>query len=147
MSTVPVAAAISGRSSGATKSKIQSISSPGPAMKPSRDIDLFTTTLPLISRPVLPCSYSGPDDRSEWWWSGGEADTDRPGLHHRRPVAPGSWLEGVGRTSRPVSRAQCSFRLGQHQGWVGRPLTWAVSCVVSRNHVALWTLLRTKCGP
>ncbi len=31
---------------GATKSKIQSIASPGPAMKPSSDIDLFTTTLP-----------------------------------------------------------------------------------------------------
>src|SRR6266540_7181546 len=46
----PVAAATSGNSSGATKSKIQSIASPGPAMKPSSDIDLFTTTLPV---PVL----------------------------------------------------------------------------------------------
>jgi hypothetical protein len=50
MSMAPVAAAISGNSSGATKSKIQSIASPGPAMKPSSDIDLFTTTLPF---PVL----------------------------------------------------------------------------------------------
>src|SRR6266496_488518 len=46
----PVAAATSGNSSGATKSKTQSIASPGPAMKPSSDIDLFTTTLPI---PVL----------------------------------------------------------------------------------------------
>ena len=30
--------------------EIQSIASPGPAMKPSSDIDLFTTTLPV---PVL----------------------------------------------------------------------------------------------
>jgi hypothetical protein len=43
----PVAAAISATSSGATKSKIQSIASPEPAMKPSSDIDLFTTTLPF----------------------------------------------------------------------------------------------------
>ncbi len=50
MSMAPVAAAISGNSSGATKSKIQSIAWPGPAMKPSSDIDLFTTTLPF---PVL----------------------------------------------------------------------------------------------
>ena len=48
MSMAPVAAAISGNSSGATKSKIQSIASPGPAMKPSSDIDLFTTTLPVL---------------------------------------------------------------------------------------------------
>jgi len=33
------------------KSKIQSIASPGPAMKPSSDIDLFTTTLPLMALP------------------------------------------------------------------------------------------------
>src|SRR6266508_2597178 len=46
----PVAAATSWNSSGATKSKTQSIASPGPAMKPSSDIDLFTTTLPT---PVL----------------------------------------------------------------------------------------------
>jgi hypothetical protein len=44
----PVAAAISGSSSGATKSKIQSIAWPGPAMKPSSDIDLFTTTFPVL---------------------------------------------------------------------------------------------------
>ena len=52
-SMAPVAAAISASQaeSGAMKSKIQSIASPGPAMKPSSDIDLFTTTLPLISRP------------------------------------------------------------------------------------------------
>src|SRR5688572_33485184 len=50
MSMAPVAAAISGNSSGATKSKIQFIAWPGPAMKPSSDIDLFTTTLPF---PVL----------------------------------------------------------------------------------------------
>src|SRR5918911_1261377 len=50
MSMAPVAAAMSGNSFGATKSKIQSIAWPGPAMKPSSDIDLFTTTLPF---PVL----------------------------------------------------------------------------------------------
>ncbi len=50
MSMAPVAAAISGNSSGATKSKTQSIAWPRPAMKPSSDIDLFTTTLPF---PVL----------------------------------------------------------------------------------------------
>src|SRR3712207_6595526 len=44
----PVAAAISGNASGAMKSKIQSIAWPGPAMKPSSDIDLFTTTLPVL---------------------------------------------------------------------------------------------------
>ena len=44
----PVAAAISGNSSGAMKSKTQSIASPGPAMKPSSDIDLFTTTFPVL---------------------------------------------------------------------------------------------------
>jgi hypothetical protein len=51
MSMAPVAAMISGNalSIGATKSKTQSIASPGPAIKPSRDMDLFTTTLPLIS--------------------------------------------------------------------------------------------------
>src|SRR5437660_98547 len=46
----PVAAAISGNWSGAMKSKTQSIAWRGPAMKPSSDIDLFTTTLPF---PVL----------------------------------------------------------------------------------------------
>jgi len=46
----PVAAAASfcqGRSF-AMKSKIQSCASPGPAMKPSSDIALFTTTLPAL---------------------------------------------------------------------------------------------------
>src|SRR6185437_505637 len=41
---------------GAMKSKIQSIASPGPAMNPSSDIDLFTTTLPspvLVSRTIF----------------------------------------------------------------------------------------------
>jgi hypothetical protein len=49
----PVAAAISAcqEGTGTMKSKIQSIASPGPAMKPSSDIALFTTTLPLISQP------------------------------------------------------------------------------------------------
>jgi len=48
----PVAAMISGNSSsiGPMKSKIQFIASPGPAVNPSSDIDLFTTTLPS---PVL----------------------------------------------------------------------------------------------
>jgi hypothetical protein len=46
MSMAPVAAAISGNSSGATKSKTQSVVSSGPAIKPSSDIDLFTTTHP-----------------------------------------------------------------------------------------------------
>src|SRR6266581_2048129 len=50
MSMAPVAAAISGNASGAMKSKIQFIAWPGPAMKPSSDIALFTTTLPF---PVL----------------------------------------------------------------------------------------------
>ena len=55
MSMAPVAAMISGNalSIGATKSKTQSIASPGPAVNPSSDIDLFTTTLPfpvLVSR-------------------------------------------------------------------------------------------------
>jgi hypothetical protein len=62
MSMAPVAAMISGNalSIGAMKSKIQSIASPGPAMNPSSDIDLFTTTLPfpvLVSRM---CSSEGP---------------------------------------------------------------------------------------
>src|SRR6185437_4706813 len=39
-------------------SKIQSIESLGPAMKPSSDIDLFTTTLPLISFPSAESPYS-----------------------------------------------------------------------------------------
>src|SRR5688572_14624325 len=47
MSMAPVAAACSAKSSGATKSATQSIASPGPAMKPSSDIALFTTTLPF----------------------------------------------------------------------------------------------------
>jgi hypothetical protein len=61
----PVAAAVSLRkgASGATKSKIQSIASPRPAMKPSSDIDLFTTTLPfpaLVFRTVpLPRTFAG----------------------------------------------------------------------------------------
>jgi hypothetical protein len=55
MSMAPVAAMISGNalSIGATKSKTQSIASPGPAVNPSSDIHLFTTTLPfpvLVSR-------------------------------------------------------------------------------------------------
>ena len=45
------AISVSQAASGATKSKIQSIASPGPAMKPSSDIDLFMTTLPLTVRP------------------------------------------------------------------------------------------------
>src|SRR4029077_9391967 len=54
----PGAAMISGNASsiGAMKSKIQSIASPGPAMNPSSDIDLFTTTLPfsvLVSRTIF----------------------------------------------------------------------------------------------
>jgi hypothetical protein len=49
----PVAAAISfsQAASGVAKSKIQSIESPGPAMKPSSDMHRFTITLPLIARP------------------------------------------------------------------------------------------------
>ncbi len=49
MSMAPVAAMISGNSSsiGFMKSKIQFIASPGPAVNPSSDIDLFTTTLPF----------------------------------------------------------------------------------------------------
>src|SRR5919112_3280434 len=54
----PVAAATSARSSGATKSASarpppQSIESSGPAMKPSRDMHLFTTTLPLMSTSAI----------------------------------------------------------------------------------------------
>src|SRR5438128_4129916 len=43
----PVAAACSRNSSGPRNSATQSIASPGPAMKPSSDIALFTTTLPF----------------------------------------------------------------------------------------------------
>jgi hypothetical protein len=52
MSMAPVAAAASfcPGASFVMKSKIQSCASPGPAMKPSSDIALFTTTLPF---PVL----------------------------------------------------------------------------------------------
>jgi hypothetical protein len=55
-SMAPVAVATSAKSSGATKSARarlppQSIEWPGPAMKPSSNIHLFTTTLPLISQP------------------------------------------------------------------------------------------------
>src|SRR2546421_5425009 len=49
MSMAPVAAATSGNSSGAMKSKTQSIASPGPAIKPSSDIDLFTTAAHLMT--------------------------------------------------------------------------------------------------
>src|SRR5262249_10106422 len=49
-SMAPVAAACSRNLSGGRKSATQSIASPGPAMKPSSDIALFTTTLPF---PVL----------------------------------------------------------------------------------------------
>ena len=58
--------AISGNSSGATKSKTQSIAWPGPAMKPSSDIDLFTTTLPF---PVL-----------IWPWCSSEEPWDVPAI-------------------------------------------------------------------
>src|SRR5512135_1749452 len=62
----PVAAMISGNSSsiGPMKSKMQFIASPGPAVNPSSDIDLFTTTLPFpvlvpltthLRRPSLGC--------------------------------------------------------------------------------------------
>ena len=47
ISIAPVAAMTSGNASGVRKSKIQSIVWPGPAMKPSSDIALFTTTLPV----------------------------------------------------------------------------------------------------
>jgi hypothetical protein len=67
MSMAPVAAAISGNASGAMKSKIQFIAWPGPAMKPSSDIDLFTTTLPfpvLVSLSVHPKNLDVPVLRS-----------------------------------------------------------------------------------
>src|SRR5436305_1723234 len=56
-SIAPVAAAIAAKSSGATKSASarpspQSMEWPGAAMKPSSEMHLFTTTLPLISRPL-----------------------------------------------------------------------------------------------
>src|SRR5688572_2564258 len=47
MSMAPVAAMTSGTVSAVMYSKIQSIAWPGPAMKPSSDITLFTTTLPV----------------------------------------------------------------------------------------------------
>jgi hypothetical protein len=50
MAPVAAAISISQDAPGATKSKIQFIASSGPATKPSSDIDLFTTTLPV---PVL----------------------------------------------------------------------------------------------
>ena len=61
MSMAPVAAAISAKSSGAAKSASlrpppQSIECPGPAMKPSSDIALFTTTLPVRVLESLICS-------------------------------------------------------------------------------------------
>src|SRR5258708_14442348 len=69
----PVAAMMSGNSSGATKSKTQSIAWPGPAMKPSSDIDLFTTTLPfpvLVSlMPFLQESWDDPVIRSGTAWA------------------------------------------------------------------------------
>src|SRR5436190_6623573 len=65
MSMEPVAAAISAKSSGATKwasgrPPPQSILWPGPAMKPSSDIDLFTTTLPVPVLVSLICSSVPP---------------------------------------------------------------------------------------
>lgn len=50
MSMAPVAAMTSGNAAVAMKSKIQSIAWSGPAMNPSSDMALFTTTLPV---PVL----------------------------------------------------------------------------------------------
>src|SRR2546421_3800678 len=47
MSMAPVAAACSRILSGASAPAIQSIAWPGPAMKPSSDIALLTTTLPV----------------------------------------------------------------------------------------------------
>src|SRR6516165_10654665 len=99
MSMAPVAAAasVSQGASGATKSKIQSIASPGPAMKPSSDIDLFTTTLPLISRPpshrtclpqrrLLLCHGLVPAVRSDDV-TGARASSARQGTGTARPVA------------------------------------------------------------
>src|SRR5438094_7813601 len=69
----PVAAAISGNASGAMKSKIQFIAWPGPAMKPSSDIDLFTTTLPFPVLVSLICSSEDSRDargiRSGTFWA------------------------------------------------------------------------------
>src|SRR5438034_9393816 len=88
----PVAAATSGNSSGATKSKIQSIASPGPAMKPSRDIDLFTTTLPI---PVLVSLISflrrtlgRPVIRSGALWAGRSTATAESTEDVKVPVPP-----------------------------------------------------------
>ena len=50
MSMAPVAAMTSGNAAALMSSRIQSIAWSGPAMKPSSDIALFTTTLPV---PVL----------------------------------------------------------------------------------------------
>jgi hypothetical protein len=53
------------------KSKIQFIASPGPAVNPSSDIDLFTTTLPFpvlvsltmhLRKPSLGCHAAANDD-------------------------------------------------------------------------------------
>src|SRR5262249_52939517 len=67
-SMAPVAAAISVSqgAAGAMKSKIQSIASSGPAMKPSSDIDLFTTTLPVPVRvSLIPAVFLGCSDERE----------------------------------------------------------------------------------
>src|SRR6516165_5505150 len=88
----PVAAAISASQAGVgtTKLKIQSIASPGPAMKPSSDIALFTTTLPfpvLVSL-ILSLAATAYAGRST------TGDTGRP-TASGRPASPGRsriWL-------------------------------------------------------
>ena len=90
MSMAPVAAMISGNalSISATKSKTQSIASPGPAVNPSSDIHLFTTTLlfpVLVSRTMhlpkdLPglSSQAANDDvtRARIWSAASEKGSD-----------------------------------------------------------------------
>src|SRR5215207_105933 len=97
MSIAPVPAAISAAASGTPNSKIQSIESPGPAMKPSIEIDRLTTTLPLAV-PVLlmrRCSYEtsfrvqyrctcgGSAGRAERL-IGGSSPSSASTSHHRR---------------------------------------------------------------
>src|SRR3954447_1452234 len=67
----------SGNASGVRKSKIQSIVWPGPAMKPSSDIALLTTTLPVsvsISRPPFQILGPGLNHKSGGGLGEGEAE-------------------------------------------------------------------------
>jgi hypothetical protein len=59
----PVAAMTSGNVADVMCSKIQSIAWPGPVMNPSRDITLFTTTLPVLASVMCLLQAGGGRDR------------------------------------------------------------------------------------